>query len=75
MSPLNLKDSAFETPSYNGSFSGYLAVVLHSQGQPQRQVVIVPPDCWYTCIQSEDVFALLAQPQVCIQVKPDVTLV
>ena len=46
VSPLNLNDNAFETPSYNGSFSGYSAVVVQLQGHPHIQVVDVTPDGW-----------------------------
>ena len=46
VSPLNLRDNAFETPSYKGSFSGYFALTSHAQLQPQAQLFDVPPDIW-----------------------------
>ena len=44
VSPLNRIDSPLDTPSYNGSFSEYLAVTVQLQGQPQLQFVEVPPE-------------------------------
>ena len=44
LSPLNLRDNPFETPSYNGSFSGNCADEEQLQEQLQPQVVFVIPD-------------------------------
>ena len=38
VSPLNLTDIAFDTPSHNGSNSGYLAKTVQLHAQPQLQL-------------------------------------
>ena len=37
VSPLNLMDIPFDTPSYNGSNSGFFALTEQLQGHPQLQ--------------------------------------